>query len=397
MSADGITVNLPQIYALSVNRWDQQWMNRQHLLSRLGARGWPVVYSSGALWIWQRHTPEWDSATWLWHADTEDHVVIARPSRLPPRWSGSPAYDRCAVRIHIKRLRQLGRHAPKLRPIFFAFDPEFAAYLDDMSDCRLVFHVRDAYDQMPGWDDSMRSAYERMQRQADLLTVCSPALVPTLLPEVRERCRVLNNGAPVEAVWAARDCPVPGDLAKIPRPRIGYCGAISMKLDLALIRTLALRHPEHQWVLVGPLRGCSYSAGDVASHDTLGLSNVHWLGLRPHHEIPSYISHMDVNVMPYITDDRPHGWARFAYPLKLHEYLATGLPVVSAVLPELRIHQDVLEMADGIEAWDAALARALRGQAPGTAEARCNVAAANSWDKRVDQLEAWLRELLVQR
>ena len=39
-------------------------------------------------------------------------------------------------------------------------------------------------------------------------------------------------------------------------------------------------------------------------------------------------------------------WSDFGYPLKLHEYLAAGLPVVSTALPAIRGHRDFFEIAD---------------------------------------------------
>ena len=74
-------------------------------------------------------------------------------------------------------------------------------------------------------------------------------------------------------------------------------------------------------------------------------------------------------------------------------FLATGLPTISADLPELYQHRDVLEVVDGLEAWDAALCRAVAGEAPGSTEARQAVAREHSWDRRVDDLDGWLRSL----
>ena len=52
-------------------------------------------------------------------------------------------------------------------------------------------------------------------------------------------------------------------------------------------------------------------------------ANVHWLG--PYEEIPSYGSWLDIAIMPRLDID----WMRQSNPIKLKEYLALGLPVLS--------------------------------------------------------------------
>ena len=207
------------------------------------------------------------------------------------------------------------------------------------------------------------------------------------------------NGADVDNVARCLREPCPADLAGIAHPRVGYVGVISQKVDIALISALAQRQPTWQWVFVGPIPGGDDGrmGGSQVAFETwtalLALPNVHWLGAKSHDEVGRYMGHMDVNTMPYVIDDRAGGWAHFAYPLKPHEYLAAGLPVVSADMIDVRRHIDVLELVDGIDAREAAVARALAGAAPGDVAARQAVAAANSWDGRVYDLETWFTEL----
>jgi hypothetical protein len=101
---------------------------------------------------------------------------------------------------------------------------------------------------------------------------------------------------------------------------------------------------------------------------------------------------MDVNVMCYRVDDRV--WTEGIYPLKLHEYLAAGRPVVSADLPSVRPFGRVVQIASGVAEWQAALASALEGGGAGSIEERQALARANTWDRRVCELERWLIEMV---
>ena len=62
--------------------------------------------------------------------------------------------------------------------------------------------------------------------------------------------------------------------------------------------------------------------------------NVHLLGERHRSLIPAYLLHMNANLMFYKVG--ADSWTHVAYPLKLHEYLASGHPVISVELPMIR-------------------------------------------------------------
>ena len=53
---------------------------------------------------------------------------------------------------------------------------------------------------------------------------------------------------------------------------------------------------------------------------------MHFLGGKPSKSLGAYPQHFDVCLMPYVIDD----YTRYVYPLKMHEYLAGGRPVVSS-------------------------------------------------------------------
>ena len=93
---------------------------------------------------------------------------------------------------------------------------------------------------------------------------------------------------------------------------------------MPLLERLADELPDHHLVLIGD-----------APSDVDGLiarENVHWFGRRDHEEIPEFGAGFDVALMPYLTND----WIRHCNPIKLKEYLALGLPVVSSDFPEAR-------------------------------------------------------------
>jgi glycosyltransferase involved in cell wall biosynthesis len=63
------------------------------------------------------------------------------------------------------------------------------------------------------------------------------------------------------------------------------------------------------------------------------LDNVVFHGLQPHADVPRYLWHADVLLLP---PSRHHPSARWTSPVKLGEYLASGVPVVATDIPALR-------------------------------------------------------------
>jgi glycosyltransferase involved in cell wall biosynthesis len=101
----------------------------------------------------------------------------------------------------------------------------------------------------------------------------------------------------------------------------------------------------------------------------------------------------DLAIIPYRTDG-PH---RFLYPVKALEYLAGGKPVLTTPLPDIkRFLGEVVELADGPEAWRAAGERLAQPDATvrQRVEAGRRLAMERSWDAMLDEMESQLRQAL---
>jgi glycosyltransferase involved in cell wall biosynthesis len=118
--------------------------------------------------------------------------------------------------------------------------------------------------------------------------------------------------------------PDPGDQAAIPHPRAGYFGVIDERIDLELIAMLASARPELHLVFLGPL--AKRSASELPRRE-----NIHWLGMKPYAELPSYLANWEVALMPFALNDA----TRFISPTKTLEYLAAGKPVVSTAIRDV--------------------------------------------------------------
>jgi Glycosyl transferases group 1 len=160
--------------------------------------------------------------------------------------------------------------------------------------------------------------------RADVVFATSRPLVEKLSrfnPEVH----LASHGVKYEMFALALEdsTALPSDLAALPRPRLGFYGLIEEWLDLELIGYLATRHPEWNIALIGK------TCVDTSSLDR--LPNVHFLGRKPHSELPAYCKGLDVALIPHKVNEL----TRHMNPIKLREYLSAGLQIVSTDLPEM--------------------------------------------------------------
>jgi glycosyltransferase involved in cell wall biosynthesis len=169
----------------------------------------------------------------------------------------------------------------------------------------------------------------------------------------------------------------PDMMAGIGGPRIGYVGGINgYQIDVDLFAAVADELPEAQLVLVG--------STDLDLSDLLVRPNVHYLGRQPYEAIPAIMASLDVALMPWQSNE----WIRHANPIKIKEYLAVGLPVVSTWYPELDRYTDVVRVAKGRDDFVRQVRAALDDDDPTGPERRRAAVLPDSWQRRADQMLA---------
>lgn len=238
----------------------------------------------------------------------------------------------------------------------------------------LVFNRSDRHSEFPEAD---RQAIERLElkllEQADQVLYVSHALLTDERPVTGRRAHFLDHGVDLEH-FRERD-EEPPDLARIPAPRIGFFGALDdFVVDFDLLERLATEIPEASVVLIGD-----------ATHDMARFekhSNVYWLGSRPYEMIPLYGSGFDVGIMPW----QDNGWIRYSNPVKLKEYLALGLPVVSTAYAELAAYSDRVRVAHDHTGFVEAVRTSLREGPPAPPNTLRESVRGSSWGALADRL-----------
>ena len=186
---------------------------------------------------------------------------------------------------------------------------------------RLVVLVKDDYsagaDLISVPAERLRAARERTLRQVDDVVVVSPRL--------RELCAAW--GRPAHLVPPGAEV-LPGAAPHAaagaqPRPAV-FIGMVSDRIDLGWLRAFAATG--RPLVLVG--RRQPTFSHDREWAELLALPGVTWTGPLPREEVARHLASASVGLMPYVLSD----FNQASFPLKLLEYVAAGLPVVSSRL-----------------------------------------------------------------
>jgi glycosyltransferase involved in cell wall biosynthesis len=277
--------------------------------------------------------------------------MVYRPGRLLPKLYKPDFLASFLARKRLAQATQLLRDRGCRKVILYLWRPDFETALDLVSYDLSCYHIDDEYT-FSETEQTLSEGERRLISRAGQVFIHSPALL-----EKKGRLNPHTTFVPNGVDYRAYAMPQaePEDLKAIPHPRVGYVGVIKSQLDFDLLVSLANRHRNWSFVLVGP-RGYLNGRDIQLAGQLSQMANVYFVGGKPVEALPAYTQHVDVCIMCYRLND----YTKYIYPMKLHEYLATGRPVVGAPINSLQAFSDVVTLAQSEDEWSAALSAALQ-------------------------------------
>lgn len=242
-----------------------------------------------------------------------------------------------------------------------------------------LFHLTDSVWDYPWFRPAYEGYLARIMAEASF-GVASSELLAQRLASYGKPTHHLPHGVDPErfAPAALATVQVPEALQQAKRPRYGFVGNIEARLDLDLVCRLAAG--PGSVTLVGPL---DLPRADV---DRLRAAGCTLHPQVPYGDVPAWMGGLDVGLLPY----RRSELVLKSRPLKLLEYLAAGLPVVSPDIPaaiELAPHVETAGSDDEFIGRAQRIAhRVLTGHDGPRRAARVDRASQESWDERAKAL-----------
>jgi glycosyltransferase involved in cell wall biosynthesis len=277
------------------------------------------------------------------------------------------------VLLRAQVLRAMDRLGFK-RPVSWSFLPASAPVSGTLGEELVVYHC---VDEFSAFSDAPAGQIRDLERQllarADVV-ICSSQRLVDDKRRLNGNTHLVQHGVDLQHFAQACDpaLAVADELKGAPGPVIGFWGLIADWVDVALLRHVADAFSGGTLVLLGEART------DLSL--LAGARNVRLLGRRPYAELPRYAKAFDVALLPFKVNELTLA----ANPLKVREYLAAGLPVVSTAIPEVerlglcRVGRD----ADGVVREIAAAVAA----GAGPSRLRAEKVRSEGWEARVEEM-----------
>jgi glycosyltransferase involved in cell wall biosynthesis len=269
-------------------------------------------------------------------------------------------------------------------PITWTFLPTSGGIAGALGEKLIVYHCVDEFSEFTGTNkNAILDMERRLSQKADQVLVSSGPLYETKKLH-NPRTSMVTHGVDLEHFRKACDPKIalPADIAGFRRPVIGFFGLIADWVDLNLIRFLSVSRPSWSFVLIGKV--------DTDLSAIKGLANVHLLGQKSYSVLPSYCAGIDVAILPFVVNQLTLA----ANPLKLREYLAAGLPVVTTDIPEARRLGEHLRVGATYDEFMAHIEVYL-AQGAGPHLSISDAMAGESWEAKVEEMSSLIEPLLT--
>lgn len=260
--------------------------------------------------------------------EVEPNIFVLNPLAVP-------AYGNKFVRGFNERflVAQVRRALGRLgfgRAINLIFNPAAGLVAGKLGEERVIYYCVDEYTAFTGASKGLREIEEKLFSESDMVVVSAEELLRSK-KKFNENTHLIRHGTDWAHFRTALEpaTRLPVEIEKLPRPIIGFHGLLADWVDFPLIKKLADRFRDGSIVLIGKI------AVDAEEKIRLldGIENVHLLGRKPYSELPAYCKGFDVAINPFVINELTLA----ANPLKVREYLAAGVPVVSTDIPEVRV------------------------------------------------------------
>lgn len=311
-----------------------------------------------------------------WLCKPAPNLHVFSPIFLP--FQGNDIIDGLNNAFLRMQIKGVCRYLGIKKPLLWMENPRAADMMNWFDACLTVYHVSDLFSDCRyiSNKEQWRKREEEITRRSDVV-ICVSRLLYDAKSAIHNNVHYLPHGVDYDLFrQAAEKKLVSKHLVNIPKPIAGYFGTLSSSNDIELWEHCAQKLPQVSFVFAGLITGGDYSRLEA-------MPNVHFLGKLPYEDIPALCAGFDVCMLQWRMTD----WIRHCNPLKFMEYMASGNPVVSVPIDEIKDkYCGLVSIAETKEQYCEAIAWELGNDTDARAQDRINIAAEHSWASHVDKV-----------
>lgn len=264
----------------------------------------------------------------------------------------------------------------------WTFMPTMVDFAGKLNERFLLYYCVDEWSEFSFIDkDTMKDMEIRLLKKSDLVITTADTLYKEK-SKYNNNTHLVRHGVDYDMFSKAtmQNTIIPSDLKIIPEPRIGFFGLIHEWIDVNLIKYVAENNPDMNFVFIGKV------ATDVTS--VKNMSNVYFLGQKNYTELAGYCRGFSVATIPFVVNELTIN----VNPIKLREYLAAGLPVVSTALPEIEPYKDVVFIAKTYDEFSNKLKHAIQQRGDEWIRNRQLSVINETWRAKVEQISKLIND-----
>lgn len=260
--------------------------------------------------------------------EVEKNIFVLNPLAIPTY--GTEAVKSFNERFLRRQVKNAMRNLNFQNPVNMVFNPAAGLLAGKLGETKLIYYCVDEYTAFTGVSAGLKEIEENLFKTADLVIVSAEKLLESK-KQFNKNTFIIRHGVDFSHFRKAlhKSTEIPAEIENLPKPIIGFHGLLADWVDFELLKKTAEYFKDGSVVLIGKI------AVDAEQRIKIldGVSNIHFLGRKPYAELPNYCKGFDVALNPFAINDLTLA----ANPLKVREYLAAGLEVVSTDIPEVRI------------------------------------------------------------
>lgn len=283
-------------------------------------------------------------------------------------------------RLKAEALKYLVNKLEFSSPIIITYLGESVKYLNDIPRKMLCYDCVDDFSSFTWSDEDTCLLEEELIDSADLVFTTARELYEKV-HKVHEQTYYLPNAVEFDHFQKASITqPIPKDMLNFGHPIIGFVGAFWEWVDEEMVNFIAESRPEWRLVIIGPRQ-------PGMGESLQAMPNVFFLGVKEYAELPQYVSQFDVCLIPFKLNSVTFS----ANPIKMWEYMASGKPIVSTPIPEVKAQGNLVYIGNGKIEFLQKIEEALQETGQRKSLQRMLKAEANDWNARVKELQQLIK------